>query len=476
MMDDQKFDFTTEGEVFGYISLDQARLRVMEEAGQNTGSYGNRYRNIDMAFDVVEAIESEDLYTITLSFRPEGDFIGTAGQEQFVVEKEGRIAIRQVLSLPKPTRRQSRLLPSAVVLAVVGVIIVVSVMFGTIRNSDSDRYFASLTGAAGGVTADELNGVSPDAVMSSETDISNEIQNTSTSAVSDSLVWPEGKIRDASNVETDNSIIPVESSSIFQLAGQPQGESVDLTLFGPSLEAMRHFQKGESWRADREWELAIESFSQAILLSPNFRDAYLQRGITYHYDKSFHDKAVQDFNEVIRLDPNGWEGYSHRGRAYRSSGLYEEAIYDFRRTLELGSNNPEDQMEVGVAYYDLGEFDEALEELSKAVLLDPGSPHPYQERGRVYERLNEPQLALKDWEMALRFEPENPWLYKHRGMAYVSLGDYDKAMEDYNKALEIDPGYSDIYDYRGRLYGILGLYEEERVDRAKFCALESGSC
>ena len=61
-------------------------------------------------------------------------------------------------------------------------------------------------------------------------------------------------------------------------------------------------------------------------------------------------------------------------------------------------------------------------------------------------------------------------------MAYVSLGDYDKAMEDYNKALEIDPGYSDIYDYRGRLYGILGLYEEERVDRAKFCALESGSC
>ena len=97
---EEKFDFTAEGEVLGYISLDQARVLAMRTARESPGAYGRRFTDVPMAFEVVEAEETEDHYVITLTFRPEGEFTGTTGREQFFIEKEGAVALRQVLSLP----------------------------------------------------------------------------------------------------------------------------------------------------------------------------------------------------------------------------------------------------------------------------------------------------------------------------------------------------------------------------------------
>ena len=100
---EEKFDFTSEGEALGYISLDQARVLAMRTARESPGAYGRSFRNVPMAFEVVEAEETEDHYVITVSFRPEGEFVGRAGREQFFIEKEGAVALRQVLSLPGRT-------------------------------------------------------------------------------------------------------------------------------------------------------------------------------------------------------------------------------------------------------------------------------------------------------------------------------------------------------------------------------------
>jgi glycine betaine/proline transport system substrate-binding protein len=56
-----------------------------------------------MVFEVADSGEDDDYYNITLSFRPQGNFDGTPGQEQFFIGKEGSIAFRQVLSLPAQT-------------------------------------------------------------------------------------------------------------------------------------------------------------------------------------------------------------------------------------------------------------------------------------------------------------------------------------------------------------------------------------
>ena len=90
------FEFDDAGEERGYISLDQSRIQAMSSAREVPGEYG-RFSRAPMAFEVVEAGETEDFYEVTLSFRPQGEFTGTPGQEQFFIGKDGQLEHRQVV-------------------------------------------------------------------------------------------------------------------------------------------------------------------------------------------------------------------------------------------------------------------------------------------------------------------------------------------------------------------------------------------
>ena len=69
--EEEKFEFTGEGEAVNYISLAQARLLAMQTAGETPGNYGRRYQNVPMVFESVEDSENEDYYVVTLALRPQ---------------------------------------------------------------------------------------------------------------------------------------------------------------------------------------------------------------------------------------------------------------------------------------------------------------------------------------------------------------------------------------------------------------------
>ena len=82
--EEEKFDFTGEGEAVDYISLAQARVLAMSTARETPGGYGSQYQNVSMAFETVTATEDEDFYNITLSFRPQGDFPESLGKNSLL--------------------------------------------------------------------------------------------------------------------------------------------------------------------------------------------------------------------------------------------------------------------------------------------------------------------------------------------------------------------------------------------------------
>ena len=123
--EEEKFEFTPEGEALGYISLEQARVVAMQTARDEPGNYGNRFSGTQMVFEVVEQDEGDDYYIITMSFRPAGDFTGAPGQEQFFIEKEGAVAVRQMLSLPRP--EGGRRLPIVPIIAGLAVVAIVGI-------------------------------------------------------------------------------------------------------------------------------------------------------------------------------------------------------------------------------------------------------------------------------------------------------------------------------------------------------------
>jgi len=97
---EDSFEFDPSGEAVAYISLEQARVLAMRTASETPGVYGTSNGGVAMFFVAVEEADGEDYYVITLSFRPQGDFSGTPGREQFFITKEGLIDHRQVQELP----------------------------------------------------------------------------------------------------------------------------------------------------------------------------------------------------------------------------------------------------------------------------------------------------------------------------------------------------------------------------------------
>ena len=77
--EEEKFDFTSEGEVLGYISLDQARVLAVQHARENADFYGLRYAEANLVWEVTNQEETEDYYDIRLSYRPAESFRGRPG-------------------------------------------------------------------------------------------------------------------------------------------------------------------------------------------------------------------------------------------------------------------------------------------------------------------------------------------------------------------------------------------------------------
>jgi len=89
-------------------------------------------------------------------------------------------------------------------------------------------------------------------------------------------------------------------------------------------------------RAGRHAE-AVQEYSRAIGADPEYRHAYLNRGLAY-LRLGMGVQAARDFNEVLRREPNHARAYYWRGLAYRQAGQFEAARKSFREALRLDPN------------------------------------------------------------------------------------------------------------------------------------------
>ena len=69
---------------------------------------------------------------------------------------------------------------------------------------------------------------------------------------------------------------------------------------------------------------------------------YMQKKKTQDLRSKFgpeYDKAIEDFSVAIRLDPNYALSYENRARAYENTGDYARAIPDYDQLARLRPNN-----------------------------------------------------------------------------------------------------------------------------------------
>ena len=168
------------------------------------------------------------------------------------------------------------------------------------------------------------------------------------------------------------------------------------------LEAIKHLLSGIASVKERRYGRAIDDFSKAIELNPEYTQAYKaynNRGSVYAI-RGEHDRAIIDFNKAIELNPKHAKAYSNRGNAYRKKEKFDLAIADY----------------------------------SKAIELNPKYVPAYNNRGNTYHEQEKFDLAIDDYSKAIELDPEDAETYYGRGLAYATKGDYDKAIDDLDEA------------------------------------------
>ena len=166
-----------------------------------------------------------------------------------------------------------------------------------------------------------------------------------------------------------------------------------------TLSAADWFKKGYQYYLNKEYDSAIEAYTKAIVLDPNYADAYNIRGAAYG-SKGQYDRAIEDFNKAIQLNPNAAVAYASRGAAYGSKGQYDRAIEDFNKAIAL---DPKDALAYGIrglAYYMKRQYDRAIEDYNKAIALDSNIPMPYLTRGLAYNIKGNMGMAISDFRKA----------------------------------------------------------------------------
>jgi tetratricopeptide (TPR) repeat protein len=98
----------------------------------------------------------------------------------------------------------------------------------------------------------------------------------------------------------------------------------------------RHFGNTNTDLA--EHQLAVNDFSRAIELDPEYAEAYFSRGVLYWRELRNAYRAIRDMTRVLELAPERAEALFNRAMAYQIRGDHEQAITDLEQYLVEGSN------------------------------------------------------------------------------------------------------------------------------------------
>lgn len=163
--------------------------------------------------------------------------------------------------------------------------------------------------------------------------------------------------------------------------------------------------------------------------------------------------AIDDFTEAIDLDPNSYDGYLERSKVKELLNDDKGAKSDKNiaivliEKLEAGLKAYDD----GIAKYDADDFKSAIEFFTKsASLIDISDNYYY--RGLSKKYLDDFQGAIIDLTKTIEKRPDFANAYYQRGkIKFHELKDKEGAIADYTKAIELNPEDDEIYASRARV-------------------------
>jgi tetratricopeptide (TPR) repeat protein len=267
--------------------------------------------------------------------------------------------------------------------------------------------------------------------------------------------------------------------------------------------AKKYFSAGEKFQEAGNVKDAIENYSKAVEVDPNYEKAYLARAGLYEKEGK-KTEALEDFKKLIVFSPKDKELYYNAGRLSMSLQNYKDADQYFRKALERDKGYKEAidlEIEVihktkdfaygltvaemdlsvketaqsfynhAVMYDSLGKYVEATKEYKQSKFFMSKFIPAYVGLALVLIKQNKAPEALTVCETALTKEPNNTDVFCARAKVYVATNDFQNALNDITKVVIANPSVSN-YKLRAHIYSKLGQFQNAVNDYSQSLKLD----
>lgn len=227
-------------------------------------------------------------------------------------------------------------------------------------------------------------------------------------------------------------------------------------------------------------EGAMADYNKGIELDTTFADAYYYRGVTL-YDLGNYKQALVDYNKAIELKPNDGFAYYRRGVVYELLGNKEDAFLDFIEAEKLTDYGDLSEKiakyntfnsilleEINLDMYEYSDevmmpffegavcvesknYNKAIEYFDQTIKLARNFTLAYFLSGNCYFNIKNHNKAIVNYTKTIKLKPNYPEPYINRGLAYYEIGNKIAAENDINKAIEIASLYTIAYMKRSKI-------------------------
>lgn len=162
---------------------------------------------------------------------------------------------------------------------------------------------------------------------------------------------------------------------------------------------------------------AINFFTKSIEETESI-ESYFCRGVAYCKDKQYAF-AINDFTKAIQIAPNFGEAKWNIQYSLKKLAIYDQ---DYSNGLKEFKN---------------ANYSEALESFTK-VLNNYEFPDIFINIGQCHSLLEQYDLAITNFDKAILLNPYDAFAWANRGYAYFGLQIYDQSLSDYKEAFRLD--------------------------------------
>jgi len=202
--------------------------------------------------------------------------------------------------------------------------------------------------------------------------------------------------------------------------------------------------RGYHYKGLKQYDKALEDYSNAILYNPKYALAYQNRGVVYFIQQK-DSLAILDYNKAIEIDPKVAVVYANRGAVYARRGNSDLALKDFDKALSIDPELKDGLNNRSLVYYQIGKFKESIADLDVYLKLYPTEGDFYNLRALCKTSLADYTGALTDYNLALKYKPNDGVVLQNRSFMYYRQGDKINALKDAEAAIKMGVKFDQNY-------------------------------